>query len=102
VNDWDEGGRFPRELYAKAAAIGFLGLGYPEALGGTPADEFFKIIASEEIARAGCGGVQASLGSHNIALPPLLAVANEALKTRVIPPVLRGENIAAFGIKETS
>src|SRR5579863_8513546 len=66
ANDWDEAGEFPRELYRKAAEIGLLGLGYPEAYGGTPADEFFRIIATEELARAGCGGVHVALTSHNI------------------------------------
>ncbi|KAB2868671.1 MAG: acyl-CoA dehydrogenase, partial [Burkholderiaceae bacterium] len=70
VAAWDEAGGFPRELYRKAAAVGLLAIGYPEALGGTPADLFYGIAAAEEIARAGCGGVQAGLGSHGIALPP--------------------------------
>src|SRR5699024_10445372 len=55
--DWDEAGEFPRALYAKAAAAGLLGVGFPEAYGGTPADLFFHVILSEEIARAGAGGV---------------------------------------------
>ena len=59
---WDEAGTFPRELYAKAAAIGLLGIGYPEEYGGTPADLMYSVIAAEEIALAGTGGVQASLG----------------------------------------
>ena len=37
VDAWDEAGTFPRALYAEAAAAGLLGLGYPEAYGGTPA-----------------------------------------------------------------
>ena len=37
VQAWDDAGEFPRALYARAAALGLLGLGYPEALGGTPA-----------------------------------------------------------------
>jgi acyl-CoA dehydrogenase len=67
INAWDEAGSFPRELYRKAGAIGLLGIGYPEALGGTPADLFFTIAAAEELAQAGSGGLQASLGSHHIA-----------------------------------
>src|SRR5512143_462855 len=97
---WDEAGTFPRELYRKAAAVGITGIGYPEALGGTPADLFFGIAAAEEIARAGCGGVQASLGSHGIALPPIVAHGSDALKQRVVPPVLAGEKIAALCITE--
>jgi acyl-CoA dehydrogenase len=100
VAEWDEAGTFPRGLYRRAAEVGLIGIGYPEALGGTPADVFHSIAAAEEVARAGCGGVQASLGSHGIALPPIVAHGSEALKQRVVPPVLRGERIAALCITE--
>ena len=56
VHAWDEAGGFPRELYKKAGELGVLGVGFPEQYGGTPGDEFYKIIAGEEIARAGSGG----------------------------------------------
>ena len=97
---WDEAGTFPRELYRRAAAVGITGVGYPEPLGGTPADIFFGIAAAEEIARAGCGGVQASLGSHGIALPPIVAHGCVELQRRVVPPVLAGDKIAALCITE--
>lgn len=97
---WDEAGSFPRELYRQAAAIGLLGIGYPEELGGTPADIGHMLVAAEELARAGSGGVQAGLGSHHIALPPLVALGSPALKHRVVPPVLAGEAIAALAITE--
>jgi acyl-CoA dehydrogenase len=100
ANAWDEAGTFPRELYRKAAALGITGVGYPEELGGTPADIFMTLAVAEEIARAGCGGVQASLGSHGIALPPIVAHGSEALKRRVVPPVLAGEKVAALCITE--
>jgi acyl-CoA dehydrogenase len=100
VRDWDEAGTFPRALYGRAAAIGLLGMGYPEALGGTPADVFFHIAAAEELAQAGSGGLQASLGSHQIALPPIVAEGSAALQRRVVPPVLAGEKIAALAITE--
>src|ERR1051326_8354643 len=69
AHEWDEAGEFPRELYRKASAVGLLGLGFPEEFGGTPADQFMKIVASQELARAGAGGVNASLMSHNIGSP---------------------------------
>jgi len=102
VTAWDEAGTFPRALYRRAAQLGLLGLGYPEAYGGTPADTWFRLIATEEIARAGSGGLMASLFSHNIGLPPIVAHASDALKQRVIPPVLAGEKIAALAITEPS
>ena len=100
VAAWDEAGGFPRELYRKAAAIGLIGMGYPEDLGGTPADLFFGVVSAEELARAGSGGLQASLGSHGIALPPVVAHGSQALKKRIVPPVLAGEKIAALAITE--
>src|SRR5271169_2862853 len=53
AHEWDEAGEFPRVLYEKAAAIGLLGLGFPDQYGGIPADQFMKIVASQELARAG-------------------------------------------------
>ncbi len=97
---WDEAQGFPRALYAQAAAIGLLGIGYPEHLGGTPADLFYTLVAAEELARAGSGGLQASLGSHHIALPPIVAHGSPALQQRVVPPVLAGQKIAALAITE--
>ena len=102
VNEWDEAGSFPRSLYRRSAELGVQGLGYPEELGGTPADIFYHLIVAEEFARCGAGGVQASLNSHTIALPPLLAAGSEALKQRVIPPVIAGDKIAALAVTEPS
>ncbi len=100
INAWDEAQTFPRELYRRASHLGLLGLGYPEAYGGTPADTWFRLVATEEIARAGSGGLMASLFSHNIGLPPILAHGSETLKQRVIPSVLAGDKIAALAITE--
>ena len=102
VNEWDEAGTFPRSLYRAAAELGAFGVGFPEQYGGTSADFFFKIVLAEEYARCGGGGVVASLNSHTIGLPPLLAAGSDALKMRVIPPVLRGEMIAALAVTEPS
>jgi acyl-CoA dehydrogenase len=100
VNDWDEEGTFPRELYGKLGALGALGIGYDEELGGTPADIFYGLITSEELARAGCGGLSASLLSHTIGLPPVASYGSETLRRRVVPRVLSGERIAALAVTE--
>ena len=102
VNEWDEAGTFPRSLYQRAAKLGITGLGYPEEYGGTPADIFYKLVFAEEYARCGSGGVNASINSHTIALPPILAAGDDELKRRVLPPVLQGEKIAALAVTEPS
>lgn len=100
VNAWDEAGSFPRALYRRAAELGLLQLGYPEQLGGTPCPMAWRLIAAEELARTGAGGLMASLFSHNIGLPPVVAHGSPALQQRVVPPVLAGEAIAALAITE--
>ncbi|MCW9035438.1 MAG: acyl-CoA dehydrogenase family protein [Rhodospirillales bacterium] len=101
VDEWDEAGGFPRELYKKAAEVGLLGIGYPEEFGGTPVDdEFFLIVTAEEMARCSSGGINASLLVHNIGLPPVLAIGSEEMKRRVAPEVLSGEKIHALAITE--
>ncbi|HCE39410.1 MAG TPA: acyl-CoA dehydrogenase, partial [Alcanivorax sp.] len=100
VNDWEEAGTFPRELYKKAADAGILGIGAPERWGGSGEDVFMKVAACEEITRCTSGGVGASLGSLDIGLPPVWKWGSEALQERVVPAVLAGDKIAALAITE--
>ncbi|MGE0423554.1 MAG: acyl-CoA dehydrogenase family protein [Reyranellaceae bacterium] len=102
VDEWDEAGEFPRELYRKAAGIGLLQLGYAEEYGGVPTDPFYRIIVSEELAKAGSGGVNASLMSHSIGAPPIAALGPEWMKREVLPRILAGEKISALAITEPS
>jgi acyl-CoA dehydrogenase len=100
VDEWEEAGEFPRELYAKAAEIGLFGVAYGEEWSGFESDIFHEVVVSEELTRSGSGGLAAGLMSHGIALPPILALGNQKQKERFIPPVVRGEKIAALGITE--
>ena len=101
IDEWEEAGSFPRELYLKAGAAGLLGIGYPEALGGShEGDLFAKIAASEELMRSGSGGLVAGLGSLDIGLPPIVKWARPELRERVAPLVLSGEKISALAVTE--
>ena len=102
AHGWDEAGEFPRALYEKAAQIGLLGLGFPEAYCGTQTDRFMWIIAVQELARAGAGGVSAGLNSHSIGAPPIARAGSAELKARVLPEILSGKKISALAITEPS
>jgi len=102
IDDWEEAGEFPRELYKKAADAGINGIGYPEEFGGTGPDVFMKVAASEELMRSTSGGLVAGLGSLDIGLPPIVKWGSEALKQRVVPEVLSGDKICALAITEPS
>lgn len=103
MDEWEEAGTFPRELYKQAGDLGLLSIGHPAAYGGTgETDVFLKVAVSEELMRSGSGGWVASMGSLDIGLPPVWRMGLDALKDRVVPQVLSGEKIAALAITEPS
>lgn len=104
VNQWDEEGAFPRQLHEKAAATGILGLGFPEKYGGITddIDVFHTIVLSEELSRAGSGGLVAGLLTHGIGLPPIMVLGSEELKARIAPAVLSGEKLISLCVTEPS
>jgi acyl-CoA dehydrogenase len=103
IEKWEAAGELPRELHKKAAEAGILGIGYPEDCGGLGIeDPFYGIVLTEELARAGSGGLIASLMSHGIATPPIAKAGTPEQKRRFAAPVLAGDKIAALAITEPS
>lgn len=102
IDAWEAAGELPRELHLKAAEAGLLQLGFAEDCGGYEADLWYSIILAEELARAGSGGLIASLLTHGIATPPVCVAGTPEQKKRFAEPVLAGEKIAALAITEPS
>jgi len=98
---WEEAEEFPIELYRTAAAAGVLGIGYPEALGGQGGDLGHVLAASDELLIAGRSvGTIVGLGSHGIALPPIVKFGTPEQHARFVTPCLRAGKIAALAITE--
>jgi acyl-CoA dehydrogenase len=104
IDRWEAEGELPRALHKKAAEAGILGLRFPEEYGGHSDgfDIFHGLAQTEELAAVGAGGLGASLMTHGIGLPPILAMGSEEMKQRVAPAVLAGDKIIALGITEPS
>ncbi len=100
--EWEERREFPRALFDRAAELGFLGLKYPERLGGQGGNGLHDAVWAEEVAAAGmCGGVGAGLGAHTgIATPPVFNFGTDDQHERFLRPAIAGEKIAALGITE--
>jgi acyl-CoA dehydrogenase len=99
--EWERAGELPRALHRAAAAVGLLGLGIPEAVGGSGGDTLDVVTATEELLYAGAaGGVLASLLTHGIAVPHLIAAGDPAQLDRWVRPTLAGELIGALAITE--
>ncbi|MCA9584395.1 MAG: acyl-CoA dehydrogenase family protein [Myxococcales bacterium] len=98
---WEEACEFPRELYAAAAEAGLFGVSYPVEDGGSGGDVTHALVASEEMVIHGRSvGTCVGLGSHGIALPPIVRLGTPEQKKRFVEPVLRGEKVSSLAISE--
>ncbi|MBA2880473.1 acyl-CoA dehydrogenase [Desulfosalsimonas propionicica] len=100
VDDWEEQGGFPRELYKKVGELGYSSVSYPEDVGGSGGDLFEEIVVNEEFMRGGSPGLVASLYSHGIALPPLIKYGTPEQKEKFVKPVVAGDRVAALAVTE--
>jgi acyl-CoA dehydrogenase len=98
---WEDARWFPDEVFARAGALGFLGLKYPVELGGQGGDYLHDAVWAEELARCGSGGVAAGLGAHTgIATPPIWKFGTPEQHERYLAPAIRGQTIAGLAITE--
>ena len=100
VDDWEEQGGFPRQLYKKVGELGYSSVAYPEDVGGSGGDLFEEIVVNEEFMRGGSPGLVASLYSHGIALPPLIKYGTPEQKEKFVKPVVAGDRVAALAVTE--
>ncbi len=98
--DWDRAHRIPRELYAKLAEIGLMGVCVPEEYGGAGADFLSYIVVLEELSRADAG-VGVSVAVHTSAATlPIIAFGSDEQKALCVSPLARGERLGAFALTE--
>jgi len=101
VRQWEADGLLPRSLHATFAAAGLLGIGFPQEVGGSGGDSVDAAVVTEELLLGGgSSGVVASLYTHGIALPHIVAQGNPYLLDRYVRPTLSGRSIGALAVTE--
>jgi alkylation response protein AidB-like acyl-CoA dehydrogenase len=96
----DERGEFPRALFQRLGALGYLALRYPDRYGGAEADLVTFCLLAEELGRgsmslAAAAMMQSLMGTHFV-----YAYGTEAQRERYLAPALRGEQVATFALTE--
>ncbi len=92
--------RFPVALFPKFGEMGYLGITYPESLGGMDLGYLTLTIFAEELGRVNSGFAGAILAHMSIATLPIYLVGSDEIKERYLAPAIRGEKIGAFGLTE--
>jgi len=97
---WDDEETFPWEVVKELGPMGLLGMNVPEELGGSALGALGGAVVIEEIARFD-GSLALTVASHNgLGTGHILRFGTEAQKQRWIPPLARGEKLAAWGLTE--
>lgn len=101
IDQWEEGGQIPKDIYKHMGELGFLGIRYPERYGGSEADVFMTVAFVEEIARCRSAGFTGSVLVHSdMASPHLAKEGTDKQKEKYLVPIIKGEKICAVAITE--
>jgi alkylation response protein AidB-like acyl-CoA dehydrogenase len=102
VMEWDEAQHFPMDLLPRLAALGLMGIQFPEAYGGSGMSSVDYCICIEELARV-CPAIALSVAAHNgLCTSHLSMFGNEAQKAQYLPRLVAGEVLGAWGLTEAS
>jgi alkylation response protein AidB-like acyl-CoA dehydrogenase len=101
-DQWDRDRWIPREVYARAAAAGVLGLPVPEEYGGAGEPDYrYRMVVHEEVARVSALSFGLTLIlQDDLVLPYLLNRADGDQKKRWLPRMASGESIWAIAMTE--
>ncbi|HTI43227.1 MAG TPA: acyl-CoA dehydrogenase family protein [Vicinamibacterales bacterium] len=102
IREWDEAQQFPRELLSKLAALGLMGIQFPEEFGGAAMSTVDYCICIEELARVD-PSVSLTVAAHNgLGAAHIAMFGSDDQKRKYLTPLARGEKLAAWGLTEAS
>jgi alkylation response protein AidB-like acyl-CoA dehydrogenase len=102
VMEWDEAQEFPRALLAKCAALGLMGIQFPEEYGGAGMSSVDYCLCIEELARVD-PSVCLSVAAHNgLGASHIFMFGTEEQRRTYLVPLATGEKLAAWGLTEAA
>ncbi len=96
----DESGEFPFEIFRELAELGLLGMLVEERYGGAAMDAVTYVLAVEELARGDASVAVGVSVTNSVCQWPISRFGSEELKTRVLPPLARGEVLGGIMLTE--
>ncbi|UCH88261.1 MAG: acyl-CoA dehydrogenase [Thermoplasmata archaeon] len=100
ARQYDESQEFPWDTVKKMAAMGLMGIIFPQEYGGAGMDYISYAIGVEEISRI-CGAHGIIMASHNSLCSNNIYIAGtEEQKQKFLTPLAKGEKLGAWGLTE--
>ena len=101
IEKWEKEGVIERFIWKKFGDMGFFGINYPEAYGGSNLDFFYTVIFLEELQKINSSGFAAAMWAHAyLAMTHLNAEGDERIKSEYLTASISGEKIGALCITE--
>src|ERR1700760_2392048 len=91
---------FPYEIVAKMASLGWMGIPFPEDVGGAGGTSLQYAVAVEELTRID-SSVAITLCAHtSLGTQPVYLFGSDEQKKRLLPDLCAGRKLGAFGLTE--
>jgi citronellyl-CoA dehydrogenase len=101
AEEWERDEIFPREVFNRFGEMGFLGIRYPEDVGGSALDYWYTVVYAEELPRCRMSGLaMAMMVQSDMATPIIGTHGTKEQKEEFLVPAIKGEKIAALGVTE--
>ena len=98
---WEQQGSVPRDVLRRMGSLGFLGVRYPEAHGGSAMDTMATAVLAEELGRSSFGGFAITVLVHtDMASPHLANAGSAAQQASWLPGIIAGTTITAVAVTE--
>lgn len=101
IDQWEEEQQIPKSIWKKMGDMGYLGLNFPEEVGGSGLDFFYSVIFAEEVSKCYSGGFAISpLVNSYMASPYIFKHGSDFLKEKYVKKAIAGEQICSIAISE--
>jgi len=100
--EWDEKQTFPREVFAKLAELGLMGVAWPTEYGGSGMSTLDWAVVMEELSRVDAGVALSLAAHHSLCSAHIFLAGSEEQKKKHLVPLARGEKVGCWGLTENS
>jgi alkylation response protein AidB-like acyl-CoA dehydrogenase len=100
AEELDRHKRFPYELVAKMAELGWMGIPFPEEVGGAGGTALQYAIAVEELTRVDSSVAITMCAHTSLGTQPIYLFGSAEQKEHYLPDLCSGRKLGAFGLTE--
>src|ERR671930_903297 len=100
AEELDRDKRFPYEIVERMGELGWMGIPFPDEVGGAGGTTLQYALAVEELTRVDSSVAITMCAHTSLGTQPIYLFGSDAQKARYLPDLCAGRKLAAFGLTE--